>query len=344
MGSLCQFKRYENDNDILREEKQETPYDINKEMNIQNNKFFDVIEKCKLEEKAEYEKIENQIDYIYDEKGELRNKKTNEKVGKLDQKEYEKVGEYVTKYIQYLILKKYNFIPMYVPSNETSNFYTRIKDIPQCEILTSKNFSNFEKCICIIQGTGAVRPGLWARSVCINNNINLGSIIPYIEKFEKDFSFVVFNPNENFDIDDKNKIIKEFNIMGQHCLYVYINIIKKNVNIKNVFFISHSMGGNYTIEILKENEEDLLSGKIKKIAFTESAHKNLYSKLSEKAQLVLKQIARDYVSSDKPVGEFLYSSEKSGNGVDCYSSGHNQHEFTSGYAIGAIFQFFYEEN
>ena len=157
MGSLCQLKRYENDNDILKEEKQETPNkkfnndNINKEMNIQNKKFFDIMEENKLEEKkVEYEKIENQIDYKYNEKGELRNKETNEKIGKLDQKEYEKVGEYVTKYIQYLILKDYNFIPMYVPSNETSNFYIRIKDIPQCEIFTSKNFSYFEKCICII--------------------------------------------------------------------------------------------------------------------------------------------------------------------------------------------------
>ena len=120
-------------------------------MNIQNKKFFEIMEENKLEEKkVEYEKIENQIDYKYNEKGELRNKETNEKVGKLDQKEYEKVGEYVTKYIQYLILKDYNFIPMYVPSNETSNFYIRIKDIPQCEIFTSKNLKKNKKCICII--------------------------------------------------------------------------------------------------------------------------------------------------------------------------------------------------
>ena len=38
-----------------------------------------------------------------------------------------------------------------------------------------KNKSNV--CLVLIQGTGAVRAGIWARSVCINENFYLGSQI-----------------------------------------------------------------------------------------------------------------------------------------------------------------------
>lgn len=33
----------------------------------------------------------------------------------------------------------------------------------------------------LIQGTGAVRAGIWARSVCINDNHQLGTMLPQVE-------------------------------------------------------------------------------------------------------------------------------------------------------------------
>ena len=155
---------------------------------------------------------------------------------------------------------------MYIPSlKNSSNFYIRVKEIPQCVIYVSQDFDINSNCICIIQGTGAVRVGLWARSVCINENLYLGSIIPYIKKaFEYNFSLIILNPNETCDIDNNKIKIPEFNSMESHCNYVYDNIIKKNNNIKNLNIIAHSMGGYCTIQILIKNEEDLLSGKIKK--------------------------------------------------------------------------------
>jgi len=33
----------------------------------------------------------------------------------------------------------------------------------------------------LIQGSGAVRPGYWARSVCINENLDKGSMLPLIQ-------------------------------------------------------------------------------------------------------------------------------------------------------------------
>ena len=43
--------------------------------------------------------LEDEIDYKYNEKGELLHKVTGEKVGKLEKKEYELIGSYVEKYV-----------------------------------------------------------------------------------------------------------------------------------------------------------------------------------------------------------------------------------------------------
>jgi hypothetical protein len=48
---------------------------------------------------------------------------------------------------------------------------------------------------------------MWARSVCINNGLVLGSVLPML-KFAKDnnFSCIVFNPNMHNDPITKDPI------------------------------------------------------------------------------------------------------------------------------------------
>lgn len=50
----------------------------------------------------------------------------------------------------------------------------------------------------LIQGSGVVRPGQWARSVIINDSLNLGSMFPYIQRAQElGWNIIIFNPNEN---------------------------------------------------------------------------------------------------------------------------------------------------
>ena len=65
--------------------------------------------------------------------------------------------------------------------------------------------------------------------------------------------------------------------------------------------------------------------------------------IQEKERLskkILKDIARDFIASMLPLGELVKKADESYNGVDCYSSGHPKHEYTSGYAIEEVFKFF----
>jgi len=299
-----------------------------------------------IKRKTEIDLLEKKINYKYNNNGELINKKTKKKCNTLSKTEYEEIGNYITKYIQYYILEIYKLIPIYIPSNlNKPNFHKRIKSIPQCEIFISKDFNSNPKCIILIQGSGNVKIGLWSRSICINDNLYNGSVIPYIENaIFNNYSIIILNPNERFDIDNKNQKIKEFQNMSSHCLYVYNNIIKENKNIKEIYFIGHSMGGKCIIDIIKNNENDLSNGKIKKIAFLDSAHGETYKLLSNEGKLYLRYISKDFIKSEKPLASFICNADLSDNGVNCYSAGHILHEYTCSCAINEVFKWFNESD
>jgi hypothetical protein len=84
-------------------------------------------------------------------------------------------------------------------------------------------------------------------------------------------SVIIFNPNQRTD-PKTNEKITEFSTMEKHCLWVYNNIVKKFSKSEEIYFVSHSMGGYCTVDILRENSEDVKNGVIKKIAFTDSVH------------------------------------------------------------------------
>lgn len=55
-----------------------------------------------------------------------------------------------------------------------------------------------EEALVLIQGTGAVRAGVWARSVCINHSLEKGTMFPLIKAAQRNKkSVIVFNPNLN---------------------------------------------------------------------------------------------------------------------------------------------------
>ena len=286
------------------------------------------------------------VNYKFNDKGELVNKKTLKKCGELNPDEFELVGIYVKYYVEQFLITKYNLSKLYVPNNNINpNYSKRNEKEAQCKILITKDFPLNSKCLILIQGSGSVRLGQWSRSVCINENLQLGTMGPYIEKAVKNkLSVIILNPNERYDYDCESKKIEEFDNMQKHCLYVYNKIIKKNKNIKEIYIVAHSKGGECAIEILLNNKEDLFNGKIKRIAFIDSSHGENFKKLGDKGLRIFREISRNYISSSKPVGTFLGSYEKAKRGVNFYSSGHNQHEYTSGYAISEVFKFLLSRN
>ena len=242
----------------------------------------------------------------------------------------------MSNYILYEFLTKYEMDPIYVPFNG-KNYYERDPALDQCILLASKDIKTNPKCLILIQGAGHVKLGLWSNSVTINEGINLGSMIPFVELAKKyGYSILIMNPNERFGLYGKNKNI--FFSMKEHCSYVYKNLVYNNGNIKKVYFISHSLGSECNVEILKEFEEDLLKGRFRKIAFTDGCHGGAFLDLSKAGIEIFTKISRNFVASIEEKGKFLKDLSEY-YGCEIYSSGTNQHEYTTGVAIDIIFEF-----
>ena len=80
------------------------------------------------------------------------------------------------------------------------------RDGPKSDIYMSADFlPDFkgpvkESALILIQGTGSVRPGVWARSVCLNENLEKGSMLPLIDAAQRNnMSVLVMNPNLRVD-------------------------------------------------------------------------------------------------------------------------------------------------
>ena len=236
---------------------------------------------------------------------------------------------------------------MYVPSKDPESLedYYNECELEQCEIYV-KDLSKKKKCLVLIQGSGPVSPGIWARSVCINEGLDLGSMLPFIQWGEdSNCSIVILNPNETHGIHGR-KINYGCDNDYEHSIYVFRNIILESA--EELYIVAHSMGGVRTIDVLAEFPQLISQKIIKKIAFTDSVHGRYIEKLKKKFSKedieYFQSISKHYVASNEPVGKFLKKGTEASDGVNRYSAGHNQHEYTTGTAKEIIFKFFEEPN
>ncbi|XP_056314444.1 cotranscriptional regulator FAM172A homolog isoform X1 [Danio aesculapii] len=140
------------------------------------------------------------FEYAFNEQGQLRHTKTGEPfvfnykedLHRWNQKRYEALGEIITKYVYERLEKDCNLKKEILPVDAT-------EDEPKSFVYVSEDaLSNPEKIMVLIQGSGVVRAGQWARRLIINEDLNSGTQIPFINRAkEEGYGVIVLNPNEN---------------------------------------------------------------------------------------------------------------------------------------------------
>jgi len=128
----------------------------------------------------------------------------------VNQTHYDALGDTIYRHIQGLMVSQFGFEEIFLPLNQ--NYVG-----PRNNIFVSPNWQTAEKLMLIIQGTGAVRAGQWARAVCINDKLSIGSILPYLDRCQQEgLSVIVFNPNLNSGPKNPSVIeFKDFFINGK---------------------------------------------------------------------------------------------------------------------------------
>ncbi|GET01323.1 protein FAM172A-like [Rhizophagus clarus] len=295
---------------------------------------------------AEENEFPNTIEgfgYKFNEEGELRNIHTGERFEfvvrpedrQYNQRHYEELGEVIGEFIENELVKSYNLIKKIIPvgSEEDDN-------IAKSRIYMSGNAQECQTLLLLIQGSGVVRPGQWARQVIINDSLERGTMFPYIKKAQElEWGIVIFNPNENYGSIIKDGEVSYSHISGsesppKHCLYVWNNFVK-NARAKNVLIVAHSYGGVCTTYLLDHFAEDFYS-RVKGIALTDSVHSS--GMIPTHSRKWFSKYAFNWIKSYLPINEYIHEANQF-YGCKCFSAGHPKHEYTSGVAFETVFEF-----
>ena len=121
------------------------------------------------------------FNYSYDDHGVLRHRETSEKFIFLTQHHYNLLGNCIDRYIQSKIkADPWNYTELWLPikDNESDDHHDQVNIFHSSDFKTNQN-----GCLILIQGSGAVRPGQWARSCCINECLDIGCKNNYFDRF-----------------------------------------------------------------------------------------------------------------------------------------------------------------
>lgn len=278
--------------------------------------------------------------YKFNEEGKLRNIDTNEpfkfEVKEDDrmynQKHYEALGEVITEYIYQLLEKDVKLnkvtVPVDAKDDEATSFFFMSDD-------ALKN----DKLMILIHGSGVVRAGQWARRLIINDDLESGTMLPYIKRATQEgYGVLITNGNENYVRRNKYRTpIRGSETPEKHFGYVWHNFISQAAA-QTIVVVAHSYGGVVIVEGL-QNCEGIME-RIKAIAFTDSVHSLSHQRANKKLRAWMKKHSRNWLSSELPLDTVIDY-----EGADCelVSAGTIKHEVTSHRAFGSIFNFFNEK-
>eukprot|EP00761_Pharyngomonas_kirbyi_P013580 gb/GECH01013609.1/.p1 GENE.gb/GECH01013609.1/~~gb/GECH01013609.1/.p1 ORF type:complete len:476 (+),score=138.88 gb/GECH01013609.1/:1-1428(+) len=263
--------------------------------------------------------------YKFNEEGKLVQIESGKGFEWQGQEHYDALGNQIICYIQKLMKEDYNLEEHWVPVDRPTNSHIA------SNIFLSKNALTTEGTLLVlIQGSGAVRPGQWARSLCINDSLENGTILPYLKKAEKkEWETIVLNPNQN--IVDGEKIPGNAS-PEQHTNYVWDHFISKS-SARNIVVVAHSYAGNCMMDLWVNKGIESLK-RINCVAFTDSVHH--LGVTTENVKRYLKERTCNWIQSDQPLDTVMSENTE---GCRCVSAGHTRHEYTSAAAIESVFGF-----
>merc|ERR1719219_116061 len=144
-----------------------------------------------------------------------------------NQKNYEEIGDIITEYVYGLLESD----PLNLKRQELGN---------DAFVYISEDFeSNNNLCI-LIHGSGVVRAGQWARRLIINEDLDLGTMIPdIIEAKAENFAILVMNTNDNVR---NGAPIKGCENASRAAMTTWKHLVHQSKH-SNIGIIAHSMGG-----------------------------------------------------------------------------------------------------
>lgn len=162
--------------------------------------------------------------------------------------EIEVINE-MARYVEAKIISDYGFERVYIPDDEA--------EISTSFLVTSDWQSN-TKLLVIVQNAVGAMMGIFSRSICFDEGLSKGSMLPYIAKAKADgYAILILRANTNsISVQpDVTKAPTKVPIEGSespelHALFAWDNFIAKAENISKIALLSYGNGASLCKDLL----------------------------------------------------------------------------------------------
>jgi len=241
----------------------------------------------------------------------------------VDQAHYEALGEVINKEVYNLLESEAGLERVPLGTGKPKSF-----------IFSSKDYASSERLLIFIHGGGVVRAGQWARRLIINEDLEKGTMLPFISHaLNTGWGVIVMNTNLNID-EETGEVIPGSEKPERHGQTVWNNVVAQT-RAKKIVIIAHSNGGIVTMHLARLFKSDFME-RVFGVFLTDSTHYQLTDDDSLNRKLI--EMGKNYVASDEVLGTPIIYSRSSENDIPMFSAGHNKHEWTSWASKDKIFE------
>lgn len=254
-----------------------------------------------------------------------------------DQEHYDKLADAVLRYVTALLESEARLQPLVLPLGAETG--------ARCPIYVSEGFETAKQVLLLIQGSGRVRVGVWGCALCINKDLDQGTMLPYLrEAAKRGYGVIVLNPNLN-EVDDEP--VPGSETPDRHVAYVWEHIlVARCTQDAAVDVVAHSNGGRALLTFLSGCEA--AASRIHRCALTDSYHSLAeVEALGPEGQELLAGRSVNYVPHEAafgtPVADWTSLKNimtQAQKGCRCVSAETTDHASTNHTSLKAIFEFF----
>jgi len=154
----------------------------------------------------------------------------------------------IGRYVEARLIHSYGFISIPIPGEDAN---------PSTTILATQDWQTAAKLLLIIQNSSGSMMGIFSRSLCLEQGLNKGSMIPYVERaLAVGYGILILRPNANSVMEEvpgeksRKVLIPGSETPEVHTLCVWENIVSKNENATHIALLGYGNGAILCKELL----------------------------------------------------------------------------------------------
>jgi len=155
----------------------------------------------------------------------------------------------IGRYVEAKLINTHGFVSIPIPGEDA---------VPATSILASSDWMTASKLLLIIQNSSGSMMGIFSRSLCLEQGLSKGSMLPYVERaLASGYAVLILRPNANSVLEEiagetkpRKVLIPGSETPEIHTLCVWENVVSKNESATHIALLGYGNGAILCKELL----------------------------------------------------------------------------------------------